>query len=216
MTKTMIKIALALFDLDGVVFNTESQYTDFYQGIGKEFRPDIPDFALKIKGQTLTQIYDRWFPGQKELQDEITRRLNAFESQMDYPFVPGFVPFIQKLKATGIKTAIVTSSNRPKMACVYKVRPELNELFDHVFTAEDFKFSKPDPDPYLTAIRYFDISAENTVIFEDSVNGLKSAQSSGCFVVGLTTTNPVKTVNRYAHKTIRDFTNCEISDTFTL
>lgn len=55
-------IKAALFDLDGVVFDTESQYSVFWGMIGKEYHPEIPDFAQIIKGQTLVQIYDKYFP----------------------------------------------------------------------------------------------------------------------------------------------------------
>ena len=46
----------ALFDLDGVVFDTEPQYTIFWGGICKEFHPELPGLEYKIKGQTLVQI----------------------------------------------------------------------------------------------------------------------------------------------------------------
>ena len=49
-------IKAALFDLDGVVFETESQYTIFWGMIGREYHPEMPDFAHRIKGQTLVQI----------------------------------------------------------------------------------------------------------------------------------------------------------------
>lgn len=55
-------IKAALFDLDGVVFDTESQYSVFWGMIGKEYHPEISDFAQIIKGQTLVQIYDKYFP----------------------------------------------------------------------------------------------------------------------------------------------------------
>ena len=54
-------IKAALFDLDGVVFETESQYTIFWGMIGREYHPEMPDFAHRIKGQTLVQIYDKYF-----------------------------------------------------------------------------------------------------------------------------------------------------------
>lgn len=54
-------IKAALFDLDGVVLDTETQYSVFWGMIGKEYHPELPDFALRIKGQTLVQIYDKYF-----------------------------------------------------------------------------------------------------------------------------------------------------------
>lgn len=54
----------ALFDLDGVVFNTEPQYTVFWSEIFKEYFNDAM-IAQKIKGSTLVQIYDHYFAGDK-------------------------------------------------------------------------------------------------------------------------------------------------------
>ena len=53
----------ALFDLDGVVFDTEPQYSVFWGMICREYHPEHPGLEHEIKGSTLTQIYDRWFSG---------------------------------------------------------------------------------------------------------------------------------------------------------
>lgn len=56
-------IKAALFDLDGVVFDTESQYSIFSGMIGREYHPEMPDFEYRIKGQTpgsdLRQVFHR-------------------------------------------------------------------------------------------------------------------------------------------------------------
>ena len=198
-------IRAALFDLDGVILDTESQYTAFYGIIGSEFRPDVPDFALKIKGQALHQIYKTWFDGDISLQNEITRRLDLFETQMDYRYVKGFERFIHILRDAGIRTAIVTSSNDKKMANAYKAHPELHECFDRVLTADDYKASKPEPDCYLKGAACLGADPSKCVVFEDSINGLRAGRAAGCFVVGLTTTNPAEIVKQYADLLAKDF-----------
>ena len=54
----MKMIKACLFDLDGVVFDTEPLYTEFWKSIFNDFYPTEQDLELKIKGQTLTQIYN--------------------------------------------------------------------------------------------------------------------------------------------------------------
>ena len=51
----------ALFDLDGVIIDTEPQYTEYWRSVGRKYFPDDKDFALKLKGQTLTCIFDKYF-----------------------------------------------------------------------------------------------------------------------------------------------------------
>ncbi|MDD5862719.1 MAG: HAD family phosphatase [Prevotellaceae bacterium] len=189
MNSSIEQYQAALFDLDGVVFNTEPQYTIFWGQIGKELKPELPDFAHQIKGQTLTQIYDRYFPGDEKLQQQITARLNDYERQMDYPYIPGLQQFVERLHQQGIPTAIVTSSNEAKMENVYRHHPEVHQLFNHILTAEDFQRSKPDPDCYIRAAHSFGLQPCDCIGFEDSINGLKSLRASGAYTVALATTN---------------------------
>ena len=61
------------------------------------------------------QIYERYFHGQPERQAEITKMLDDYEMSMDYRYVPGAREYIERLQKRGIKTAVVTRSNLPKM-----------------------------------------------------------------------------------------------------
>ena len=196
----------ALFDLDGVVFDTEPQYTIFWGAQCREFHPEHPGLEHEIKGQTLVQIYDAWFSGElQEKQAVITERLNLYEQQMDYIYVPGFEDYVKKLRARGVKTAVVTSSNRIKMEAVYERHPEFKGLFDAILTSEDFERSKPDPDCYLKAANRLEVSVKDSVVFEDSFNGLKSGRAAGMYVVGLATTNPAEAISPYADKVVKDY-----------
>ena len=113
-------VKACLFDLDGVVFDTEPLYTLFWKEIGEQFCPNVPNFEYVIKGQTLVQIYDKYFEGQNEKQKEITRLLDLYERDMDYNYVAGFKSFIKNIRSKDLKTAVVTSSNLEKMQNVYK------------------------------------------------------------------------------------------------
>ena len=86
----------ALFDFDGVVVDTETQYSYLWTQIGKEFFGD-ENFAAKVKGQTLVQIFNRYFADKKDCQKEIEDRQNRFESKMTFDYIPGVVEFIANL-----------------------------------------------------------------------------------------------------------------------
>lgn len=196
----------ALFDLDGVVFDTEPQYTIFWGAQCREFHPEHPGLEHEIKGQTLVQIYDAWFSGAlADKQPLITERLNQFEQQMDYQYVAGFGDYIHRLRSKGVKTAVVTSSNQPKMEAVYQSHPEFRSLFDAILTSEDFERSKPDPDCYLKAAQRLGVEVEDCVVFEDSFNGLKSGRAAGMYVVGLSTTNPAEAIRPYCNEVIANY-----------
>lgn len=203
-----------MFDLDGVVFDTEPQYTIFWGSQFKKYYPQEPGLELKVKGMTLVQIYDMYFNDQPQKQADITRELNDFEVNMNYEYVAGFEQFITKLRSIGVKTAVVTSSNREKMENVYAKHPEFKTYFDEVLTSEDFAKSKPDPDCYLKAAQKFGANVDECVGFEDSFNGLKSLQGANMTIVGLATTNSAEAIAEYAHKVINNYVGINPSDLF--
>jgi len=200
------QLKAALFDLDGVVFDTEPQYTVFWGEQCRLYHPEHPGLEQEIKGSTLTQIYDCWFSGPllKE-QPVITERLNAYERQMDYDYIEGFIAFVEDLHKNGVKTAVVTSSNLPKMESVYQKQPGFKSLFDAILTSEDFERSKPDPDCYLKASLKLGVEPDECVVFEDSVNGLRSGMAAYMKVVGLLTTNPLEVVAPLSDLQVSDY-----------
>ncbi len=196
----------ALFDLDGVVFDTEPQYTVFWKAQCEEFHPEHPGLEQDIKGQTLVEIYDTWFSGPLAAQQEvITHRLNLYEQQMSYDYIAGFETLMNTLRKRGVKTAVVTSSNQQKMEAVYASHPEFHHFFDAILTSEDFDFSKPHPDCYLKAAAKLGVCPEDCVVFEDSFNGLKSGRAAGMTVIGLATTNAADAIRPFCDKVIDNY-----------
>ncbi len=195
----------ALFDLDGVLVDTETQYTAFWERTGRRDVPACPDFANRIKGHTLREIFSSYYDGREALQRQVEQELVQFEKEMHFPFIPGAMEFVQELRKTSIPVAVVTSSNRDKMACLYAAHPSFADSFDRIFTAEDALRSKPAPDCYLAAAKAFGLAAEQCFVFEDSLNGLRAAQASGSVVVGLSTGLPVEIVRTYSQHVMPDF-----------
>lgn len=193
----------ALFDLDGVVMNTEPQYTVFWDEQGMRYL-GIPDFCSRIKGQTLTQIYDAYFQD-KTLQRKIRKDLNDFEHRMVYDYVSDANVFIDDLRHNGVLTALVTSSNNDKMNNVYTAHPEFSDMFDSIITADMFVHSKPSPECFLVAMQKLGTTPQTSVVFEDSFHGLTAGRESGAYVVGLATTNPRKAIADKANFIIPNF-----------
>ncbi len=211
MMETNIKAAL--FDLDGVVFDTESQYSVFWKKQCRLYHPDKPGLENMIKGQTLVQIFDKYFsePELKSEQSEIVARLDDFEHNMEYRYVEGFIDFVSSLRENGVKTAVVTSSNLMKMNSVYKAHPKFKDMFDAILTSEDFDRSKPDPDCYIKGAEIFNVGRENCVVFEDSFNGLKAGQAANMKVIGLSTTNSKEAIAPFSDYVIPDYKNLDYS-----
>lgn len=193
-----------LFDFDGVVIDTEGQYSQFWHEIGTEY-VGMEDLEVRIKGQTLVHIYEAYFAGKPEVQAAVTERLIQFERNMRYDYLPGVVDFVNELRSRGVDTAVVTSSNQSKMEAVYAVHPEIKTLFSRILTSEMFAASKPDPDCFLLGMRVFGTQPEHTYVFEDSLNGLRAGMASGATVIGLATTHSRAEIAPLCHCILDDF-----------
>ena len=202
---------IALFDFDGVIADTETQYTVFWDRMGKDYL-GLEGFGHTIKGQTLVQIFDRYFNGMIREQEEIVPQLNEFERNMTYGYIPGADAFMKELKAAGIPMAIVTSSNDIKMSNAYREHPELLELVDTVLTSEHFTKSKPDPECFLKGMEVLGGAPEDTVVFEDSFHGLTAGRASGAKVIGLATTNKREAISPLCDMVIDDFLGLTVQD----
>ena len=195
----------ALFDFDGVVVDTEPQYSLFWDEKGEKYHPEIPEFGHHIKGQTLVQIYSQYFLQPEGLQPEITRELLDFETRMSFEFIPGVVDFMKELRQKGVKIAIVTSSNDQKMANAHRALPELKSMVDAIITADKVSHSKPHPECFLLGAETLQIPIENCIVFEDSFHGLEAGNRAGMKVIGLATTNSASAIADKACMVIPDF-----------
>lgn len=199
-----IKTTAVLFDFDGVIMDTEAQYSFFWHKAGVDYL-GMDDLENRVKGQTLTYIYDTFLGGKAKEQEEITAALIRFEQEMDYDYIPGVLDFIADLRRNHVQMAVVTSSNDQKMAAVYRARPEVRTMFGRILTAEMFTRSKPAPDCFLLGMEVFGTTPGTTYVFEDSFNGLKVGMASEATVIGLATTNPRESIAPLCHCVLDDF-----------
>ena len=210
---------IALFDFDGVLMDTEAQYTRFWDETGRKF-VDMDGFGSMIKGQTLVQIFGKYFADRTEEElRAVEEAINEYERNMTYEFIPGARGFLNELRQAGIPTAIVTSSNNQKMSQVYKAHPDLHTLVDAILTSEHFSKSKPDPECFLKGMEMLGGTPENTVVFEDSIHGITAGRDAGAYVVGLATTNKREVIEPLCDMVIdnfSDFSLKELTDRFSL
>lgn len=199
----MRQLKAALFDLDGTLIDTESQYTQHWGAIGRKYRPDMPNFAYDIKGTTLKDILNKYFD--QSLWEEVTNAVDDFERQMVFPRVSGAEEFVKDLKNHGVKCLVVTSSPVSKMQALAEKEPEFLKLFDQILTAEQFKASKPDPDCYNQGAKAADCQKDECIVFEDAFTGLKAGMSAGIFTIGLATVNSREAIKDKCNYVIDDF-----------
>ena len=193
-----------LFDLDGVLVDTESQYSIFWGKMGIEYNTGIPDFADRIKGSNLAAILNTYFP-EKSVQDEIVAKLNAFQAAMTYEICPGVKEFISQLKQHNIPTCIVTSSDDKKMEQLFAHQPYFRENFSNIITGDQVTNSKPHPECFLKGAQKIGVDIKDCLIFEDSMQGITAGLASGAKVIALSTTCSIEQISTLTNVIIPGF-----------
>lgn len=197
-----------LFDLDGVLIDSESLYTGFWSGIDCDYPTGIPDFARFIKGSTLDKIMG-YFPSE-QVREDILDRIREFEKGMTYEMFDGVAAFLDDLAANNIPAAVVTSSSDRKMDKVYAQLTGFRDRFAAIVTGSMVSCSKPDPQGYLMAAEAIGCAPTDCFVFEDSLSGLQAGNAAGATVVGLATTLSRETLRGRAHQIIDSFAGFDV------
>ncbi len=201
------KIAF-LFDLDGVLIDSESEYTKIWTEINRQFPSGYNNLASRIKGMTLDNILSTYYPDEK-LKEKITSLLYKMEAEMIYKWLPGAKELIVNLKDNNISRVLVTSSDNKKMAHLREEIPELEGLFTKIVTANLITKSKPDPEGYLLGAKLVEANPANCVVFEDSMQGVKAGRNSGALVIGVAGTLQAETIEPYCDTVINTLENID-------
>lgn len=173
-----------LFDLDGVLIDSERKYTQIWNLINEKFPTGVENFSYKIKGTTLEDILAKYYP-EKDIREKVEEILYLEEGKMRYEYTPGAHKLLQWLKDNEIPTALVTSSNEKKMRHLYDHIPGIADYFNVIITGDMVSNSKPNPEGYLHAASKLGIDIRRCVVFEDSLQGVKAGKNAGALVVGV-------------------------------
>lgn len=191
----MRDISSIFFDFDGVVINSEPVHAKAKRLVLEKYSISYPEKIFdEFKGRTDDVFFDfvsKNLSKNKYPSDILYEtKKNIFEGIIsELKLIDGFTDFLQKVKKRGIRTAMVSSTSIYSLKLVDKVFC-ISDMFDLIITENDTIKHKPDPDPYLKALEKLPANTVNTIVFEDSPNGILSAKRAGCFVYGLTSSFP--------------------------
>lgn len=203
-----------LFDLDGVIIDSEKSYTGIWQKIEMSYPTGVTDFARRIKGTTLNNILNTYFP--EKDHERIISELNRMEDEMIFEYCPGAETLIKSLSNHNVPMAIVTSSTMQKMNKLYRHIPELPRIINKLVSAENVEASKPDPEGYLKGAKAIEINPENCVVVEDSLQGVIAGKRAGAFVIGITGTIGAEPLRPHADILLDTLEDVDIESLITL
>lgn len=178
-----------LFDMDGVVLDTEKLYARFWAEAAHALGyPMTYEQALGMRslnneaGQAKLESYFGPGVSRKVMRDKRVELMDAYVAEFGVEAKPGIHALLDDLKEKGIKTAIATSSPKPR-ATAYLQSLGLLEKFDCICSGHDVAHGKPEPDIYLHAAACIGVAPENCLAIEDAPAGIESAYRAGCMPV---------------------------------
>jgi HAD superfamily hydrolase (TIGR01509 family) len=182
-------IDVVVFDLDGVVVDSEQVWDDVREQLAKERGGRWHEGAQAAMMGMSSPEWSAYMHDEiglrespEEINAEVVRRmLERYRGRL--PLIDGAVDAVRRL-APAFRLGVASSSNRPLIAAVLE-RAGIAELFDAVVSSEEVAAGKPAPDVYLEAMRRLDAELGRTAAIEDSSNGIRAARAAGMRVIAL-------------------------------
>lgn len=182
-------IKAILWDNDGVLVDTEKLFFASTRKVlitvGIDLTRDLfIEFSL-IRGIGLREYLDKYNVDTRRYE-ELRKKRNAEYSELlkkEACLIKGIKPTLKSLSGL-YKMGIVTSSRREHFDIIHR-DTKILDYFNFILTREDYKNSKPDPEPYLKGLERTGVKPSECVVIEDSARGLKAANQAGlfCFMI---------------------------------
>ena len=183
-------INAALFDMDGVIFNTERLYSKALPAIAKQLGYDM-DMAFFVRTlgipshecrKLYVETYGEDYPFEQTSSMLFDYILN-YSKQHTMPLKDGVMDCLRALKARGLSIVLATSSPRFAVNEIFGALPQLNALFDGKVCGDEVTAGKPAPEIYQKAAKLAGFPPVECLGVEDSPSGLQAIHSSGAYAV---------------------------------
>jgi HAD superfamily hydrolase (TIGR01509 family) len=181
-----------IFDLDGVIIDSEPLHERAKQTTLDDFYIKYPSTLFaNFKGRTDKAFFEfvvNNLAGVNATAEDLeTYKLKIYLKLFNnVPLVTGIQDFLPLARRTFKKLGVATSAT-PRDFSFAAQKYQLQQWFDVIVTGEDTMRYKPDPEPYLKAMEILAVVGAETLVIEDSPNGIQSAKSANCTVAAVTT-----------------------------
>lgn len=186
-----------LFDMDGLMFDTERIGYEGWKYAGSQLNIDISDSLIesfrgtgeKRKRQLFTETFEKTAEYDAAFSLRTAYAAEWIEKN-GLPVKQGLKKLLSYLRKEGIKTALATSSPREK-AMAYLKMADVEIYFTASVCGAEVQNAKPAPDIFLAAAKALGLKPQECLVLEDSRNGLEAAKAAGCKAVVIPDLSPV-------------------------
>ncbi|MGN1138328.1 MAG: HAD family hydrolase [Ruminococcus sp.] len=181
----------AVFDMDGLMFDTENLTFKIWNEILTEkdysYSFDIYKKTIGVRSAEVKDFYGNLYGNSfdyDKIKAEAMERFWEYTEKYGVPIKTGLFEILDYLKSKDIKIALATSTTT-KSATEILTRAKVIDYFDRLICGDMVKNSKPDPEIFITAVKELGEKPQDCIALEDSINGIKSAYNAGlkCIMV---------------------------------
>ena len=174
---------LLIVDLDGTLFDTKDVNYNAYKEAMKPYgyELDYEYYCNYCNGRHYLDFLPQITTNDNEVLTDIhNKKKISYEKYFEKAVMnKGLVDIIRLMKSE-YKTAVVTTASKKNCFDILN-KFGIYNLFDLILTRDDISNSKPNPEGFIKAMEYFEATASETIIFEDSDVGLEAAERSGAY-----------------------------------
>ncbi len=188
----MNEIYAIIFDMDGVIVDSEPLHWQVEHAIMKQYEIEVPrsewhSFIGLTDHVIFQYVIDNFTAGRYTVEQLVKAKYDVFLKVLaeQAQTIPGALDFIRWAKQYG-RLALTTSSVKEVQEKIFELF-NLHPYFDVVITGDQIQHGKPHPEPYLKTLDALHVLARNCLVLEDSLNGVRSAKKAGCCVAAITT-----------------------------
>jgi HAD superfamily hydrolase (TIGR01509 family) len=184
---------VVIFDMDGVIIDSEPAYLEMNKRLFSDFAIDMDEENYKALVGLPSLPMWKMLKEKYKLKNDITdfmdmerrRMLEILDSEVISKPIDGVENLMQMLKGNHIRLSVASSSARDNINFVLK-KLKLEHYFDYTVSGEDVAHGKPAPDIFLNVADNLNCDPENCFVIEDSKNGIIAANAAGMFSIGFT------------------------------
>lgn len=184
-----MRVKALLFDLDGVILDSEKVYCKFWKQASDELGYQVgKEIILQLRScdSSIANAIIEKATGQEGSYQQIRSKrkelMKGYMDQYDLEIKPGVREFLEDIKELQLKKVIVTSAVPDEKIPILK-KLGIADYFDDIISVKDVSRSKPYPDVYIYACKSLGLAPEECLAIEDAPNGIKSAFDAGLDVV---------------------------------